>query len=158
MYERFHAADTYARSNVMTAGKLKSYQLLIERALILIHKQIENGFDERIRNRVQDIIAQIQAGLKLGSAESQDMFRALGIVWDAMESPDPEVMKAAIKPLKVLKHTIDMIQHRLENPRAMGTFRAREEFLHSFENANSEFADSGSADSESAEKAPEDTP
>jgi len=147
MYERFHAADTYARSNVMTAGKLKSYQLLIERALVLIHKQIENGFDERIRNRIQDIIAQIQAGLKLGSAESQDVFRALGIVWDAMESPDPEVMRAAIKPLKVLKHTIDMIQHRLENPRAMGTFRAREEFLDSFEKM----------DSESSEKKPEDS-
>jgi hypothetical protein len=125
VYDHWKAADSYARSNVMTAGRLKSYQLLLERALLLIQR-LQHEWDANVHTQLLDIIAQLQAGMNLQMEPARNMFRALGLVWDAVQSRNLEVIQKAREPLLHLKITVDLLQKRLENPRAMGTLAQRE--------------------------------
>lgn len=83
----------YAHSAAITAGVLKVYQLLVEKALVQLRKYQEHG-DLAARDLAQDILAQIQHGINLDEPAGMWLYEAMGIIWDAVEGEVAEVQRA----------------------------------------------------------------
>ena len=103
-------AQTYARSAVVTAGHLKQYQLLLERAIL--HIQRARKGDLKSRNRAQDIVAQIQSSLNLELESACQLFEVMGYTWDALEWNGPIFYDRAEDLLRQLKEVIVILQRR----------------------------------------------
>ena len=77
------ARKTYAYSAAITAGHLKEYQLLLEKAILLIRQARQGNL--AARDHAQDIVAQVQNSLNIEQSPAQRLFEVLGYVWDALE-------------------------------------------------------------------------
>lgn len=106
------AAQIYAHSNVQTAGLLKSYQLLLDKA-ILLAKHPEFHLDP-VRSRMQNILVQIQISLNLDQELAQTIHKGLAHLWDAMESGNPELREGIESTLHKLRETIIQIDRNLD--------------------------------------------
>jgi len=104
------ASRIYAHSTVMTAGHLKSYQLLLEKALVLL-RSARKG-DVRARDRVQDIVAQVQNSLNLEYEPAQHLYEVMGYVWDALEWNGKEYMDRAEDLIRQMRDLIVEIQRK----------------------------------------------
>ena len=83
MWTESYATRSYAHLAATTAGHLKAYQLLLERAILLVRRARVG--DMAARDRAQDIVAQVQSGLNLGALGAPQLFEVLGYTWDALE-------------------------------------------------------------------------
>ena len=85
-------AEHYKEVNAKTAGRLKSHQLLIERAMLLC-AQISGGVVPLAQNRikVQNILSQLQLALNISQPEARELHKVFSILWDAMSSEDENV-------------------------------------------------------------------
>jgi flagellin-specific chaperone FliS len=108
MYSDTMVAQTYAQSSMMTAGHLKSYQLLLEKAILLVRSA--RGGDHAARNRAQDIVAQVQSGLNLEYTSAQQLFIVLGYVWDALEWDENIYYDRAEDLLRQIREVVVYIQ------------------------------------------------
>lgn len=104
-----HAVRVYAHTSAVTAGVVKSYQLLLERALILVRSARGTG-DLTLRDQAQDIIAQIQHGMNLNLPAGIWLFEMLGIVWDALESQNKEHSRRAEDLLRQMRDLVVEVQ------------------------------------------------
>lgn len=108
MYTAKQAAEQYFLRGAQTAGKLKSYQVLLERALVLVQETREGNLQSR--DRCQDILAQIQSGLRIGDQASRDLFKVMGILWDALDNISPQVLEGVEARLRELRNLIIDLQ------------------------------------------------
>lgn len=99
------AAQEYAKVNVRTAGVLKSYLLLIDRALVLLsHPEFHT---DPIRSRIQNILVQIQISLDLEYDLARQIHKGLAHLWDALETGNPALQEGISATLRTLRITID---------------------------------------------------
>jgi len=95
----------YAYTAAWTAGVFKSYQLLLERALVHGRRALESG-DLAARNQAQDIIVQIQRGLNTSLPAGIWLFEMLGIIWDVLEAFRREEVERALDLLAQLRELL----------------------------------------------------
>ncbi|NLB63014.1 MAG: hypothetical protein GX801_02770 [Fibrobacter sp.] len=104
------AVRAYAQTSAATAGVLKSYQLLVEKALTsLLRFRQDNHFSHR--DLAQDIVAQIQHGLNLSFEASAWLYESLGIIWDSLEG-GPEELNRAEDLLRQLRELLVEMQKK----------------------------------------------
>jgi hypothetical protein len=103
------AHDEYVRSSVMTAGPLKSHEMLADAALSLLEKDFRNqSFDNQIQ--IQNLVSQLQSGLNLKMKNAQDLYKVLSVIWDHIEIGDWEKIPSIQQSLGSYKDLLVQIQ------------------------------------------------
>lgn len=113
-WERKQAVRLYAYGAAYTAGKLKSHQMLMEKALLLMHS-VRAG-DLKNRNHVQNIIAYLQSSLDIQYEQAQDLFVVYGHLWDALEAATPESLTLADELLREIRELVMEVHRRQPRP------------------------------------------
>jgi flagellin-specific chaperone FliS len=113
-WENKEAARLYAYGAAYTAGKLKSHQMLLERALLFMHS-IKAGDLEK-RNLAQNIVAYLQSSLDLEYEQAQDLFIVYGYLWDALEAATPETLEVAEELLRDIRDLVMEVHRRQPRP------------------------------------------
>ncbi len=104
------ASRAYAHISAVTAGHLKSHQILLERTFVLM-RRVRKG-DLEARNRIQDIIAQLQSSLELRYDAAQNLFKVFGHTWDALEWNEPIYLDRAEDLLRQMHELVVEIQRK----------------------------------------------
>jgi flagellin-specific chaperone FliS len=113
-WEHKEAVRLYAFGAAYTAGKLKSHQMLLEKALLLMHS-IKVG-DLKKRNQAQNIVAYLQSSLDLNYEEAQSLFIIYGYLWDALETATPETLELAEEFLREIRDLVMEVHRRQPRP------------------------------------------
>jgi len=113
-WEQKEAVRLYAYGAAYTAGKLKSHQMLLEKALLLMHA-IRAG-DLKKRDQVQNIVAYLQSSLDLQYEEAHNLFIVYGHLWDALEASTPETLDIAEEFLREIRELIMEVHRRQPRP------------------------------------------
>ncbi len=108
MWSQSHAVGEYAHTAAMTAGHLKSYQMLLDKAVFLT-KLARHG-NMNARDQAQDIVAQVQSGMNLEYIGAQQLFEVLGYIWDALEWNGPLYYDRAEDLLKQIREVVIKVQ------------------------------------------------
>lgn len=114
MWLQKQVARLYSYGAAFTAGRLKSHQMLLERALFLLHRAREG--DVQSRDRIQDIVAHLQSSLDLHFQPAQDLFVVYGHLWDALELASPEAFDRAEDLLRSLRDLVVEVHRRQPRP------------------------------------------
>jgi len=113
-WKQKEAVRLYAYGAAYTAGKLKSHQMLLEKALLLMHS-IRAG-DLKKRDQVQNIVAYLQSSLDLQYEEAHNLFIVYGHLWDALEAATPETLDIAEEFLRDIRELIMEVHRRQPRP------------------------------------------
>jgi len=113
-WEKKEAVRLYAFGAAYTAGKLKSHQMLLEKALLLMYS-IKTGDLER-RNQAQNIVAYLQSSLDIQYEEAQSLFIIYGYLWDALEAATPESLELAEELLREIRDLVMEVHRRQPRP------------------------------------------
>jgi len=113
-WEKKEAVRLYAFGAAYTAGKLKSHQMLLEKALLLMYA-IKTGDLER-RNQAQNIVAYLQSSLDIQYEEAQSLFIIYGYLWDALEAATPESLELAEELLREIRDLVMEVHRRQPRP------------------------------------------
>jgi len=113
-WEQKEAVRLYAFGAAYTAGKLKSHQMLLEKAMLLMHS-IKIGNLEK-RNQAQNIVAYLQSSLDIQYEEAQSLFIIYGYLWDALEAATPESLELAEELLREIRDLVMEIHRRQPRP------------------------------------------
>jgi flagellin-specific chaperone FliS len=113
-WEKKEAVRLYAYGAAFTAGKLKSHQMLLEKALLLMHA-VRTG-DMQKRNQAQNIVAYLQSSLDLDYEQAQSLFIVYGHLWDALEAATPEALDLADSLLREIRELIMEVHRRQPRP------------------------------------------
>jgi flagellin-specific chaperone FliS len=113
-WEKKEAVRLYAYGAAYTAGKLKSHQMLLEKALLLMHA-IKAG-DLAKRNQAQNIVAYLQSSLDVQYEEAQDLFVVYGHLWDALELATPAALEIAEEVLREIRELVMEVHRRQPRP------------------------------------------
>jgi flagellin-specific chaperone FliS len=113
-WEQKEAVRLYAYGAAYTAGKLKSHQMLLEKALLLMYA-IRAG-DLKKRDQAQNIVAYLQSSLDLQYEEAQSLFIVYGHLWDALEAATPETLDLAEDFLREIRELIMEVHRRQPRP------------------------------------------
>jgi flagellin-specific chaperone FliS len=113
-WEQKEAVRLYAFGAAYTAGKLKSHQMLLEKAILLMHS-IKTGDLEK-RNRAQNIVAYLQSSLDIQYEEAQSLFIIYGYLWDALEAATPESLELAEDLLREIRGLVMEVHRRQPRP------------------------------------------
>jgi flagellin-specific chaperone FliS len=113
-WEKKEAVRLYAYGAAYTAGRLKSHQMLLEKALLLMHT-VRMG-DLKKRDQMQNIIAYLQSSLDLQHEEAQNLFIVYGYLWDALEIATPEALEIAEEFLREIRELIMEVHRRQPRP------------------------------------------
>jgi hypothetical protein len=115
------AVRLYAYGAAFTAGKLKSHQLLIERALLLLHDAKAGNLEAR--DKAQNILAYLQSALSLRYEQARALYVVYGHAWDALEFGSPETIARAEDLLRDMRDLVMEVHRR--QPRPMKKKRPR---------------------------------
>jgi flagellin-specific chaperone FliS len=113
-WEQKEAVRLYAYGAAYTAGKLKSHQMLLEKALLLMHA-VKTG-DMQKRNQAQNIVAYLQSSLDLEFEQAQSLFITYGHLWDALEAATPETLELAENLLREIRELVMEVHRRQPRP------------------------------------------
>jgi hypothetical protein len=113
-WEKKEAVRLYAYGAAYTAGILKSHQMLLEKALLLIHA-VKMG-DLKKRDQMQNIVAYLQSSLDLQYEEAQSLFAVYGYLWDALEIATPKALEIAEEFLRDIRELIMEVHRRQPRP------------------------------------------
>jgi flagellin-specific chaperone FliS len=113
-WEHKEAVRLYAFGAAYTAGKLKSHQMLLEKAILLMHS-IRAGDLER-RNQAQNIVAYLQSSLDIQYEEAQSLFIIYGYLWDALETASPESLELAEELFREIRDLVMEVHRRQPRP------------------------------------------
>jgi len=113
-WEQKEAVRLYAFGAAYTAGKLKSHQMLLEKALLLMHA-IKTGDLEK-RNQAQNIVAYLQSSLDIQFEEAQSLFIIYAYLWDALEAATPESYELAEDLLREIRDLVMEVHRRQPRP------------------------------------------
>jgi flagellin-specific chaperone FliS len=105
------AADTYKRSDIMTASGIKAHQMLLDKALLLM-KSYKSG-DVESQSRIQNILSQIQSSLNLAHEPAQEIFATIAPIWDAVDTGDSDLINKASATVEYLRDTLVIIQKKI---------------------------------------------
>jgi len=108
------AVRLYAFGAAYTAGKLKSHQMLLEKAILLMHS-IKTGDLEK-RNQAQNIVAYLQSSLDIQFEEAQSLFIIYGYLWDALEAATPQSYELAEDLLREIRDLVMEVHRRQPRP------------------------------------------
>jgi len=113
-WEQKEAVRLYAYGAAYTAGKLKSHQMLLEKALLLMYA-IRAG-DLKKRDQAQNIVAYLQSSLDLQYEQAQNLFIVYGHLWDALEAATPETLDLAEEFFREIRELIMEVHRRQPRP------------------------------------------
>ena len=113
-WKQKEAVRLYAFGAAYTAGKLKSHQMLLEKAMLLMHA-IKTGDLEK-RNQAQNIVAYLQSSLDIQFEEAQSLFIIYGYLWDALEAATPETLELAEEFLREIRDLVMEVHRRQPRP------------------------------------------
>jgi len=113
-WEQKEAVRLYAYGAAYTAGKLKSHQMLLEKAILFMHS-IKLG-DLKKRDKAQNIVAYLQSSLDLEYEEAQSLFIIYGYLWDALETATPESYELAEELLREMRDLVMEVHRRQPRP------------------------------------------
>jgi flagellin-specific chaperone FliS len=113
-WEKKEAVRLYAYGAAYTAGKLKSHQMLLEKALLLMHTARAGDMEKR--NQMQNIVAYLQSSLDLQYEEAQSLFIVYGHLWDALETASAENFDLAENLLREIRELIMEVHRRQPRP------------------------------------------
>lgn len=114
MWLQKQVARLYSYGAAFTAGKLKSHQMLLERALLLLRSAREG--DLQSRDRIQDIVAHLQSSLDLRYPAAKDLFVVYGHLWDALEEATPETFDRSDDLIRSLRDLVVEVHRRQPRP------------------------------------------
>jgi len=113
-WRKKEAVRLYAYGAAYTAGRLKSHQMLLEKAMLLMNA-VRTG-DLKKRNQMQNIVAYLQSSLDLQYDEAQNLFIVYGYIWDALEIATPETLEIADEFLREIRELIMEVHRRQPRP------------------------------------------
>jgi hypothetical protein len=99
--------DEYRRCDIMTAGSLKSYEKLLDKAVVLMKSYSEG--DAEAQARIQNILSQVQSSLNVKHEPAQLLFASIAPLWDAVETGDSTLIKKASESVEYLRETICLL-------------------------------------------------
>lgn len=108
MWNQTHAVGVYAHTAAVTAGHLKAYQILLEKAVFLT--RLARRGNMNARDQAQDIVAQVQSGMNLHFEAARQFYEVLGYVWDALEWNGPVYYDRAEDLLRQMREVVLKVQ------------------------------------------------
>ena len=114
MWLQKQVARLYSYGAAFTAGKLKSHQMLLERALFLM-RAARSG-DLKSRDQIQNIVAHLQSSLDLRVPTAQQLFVIYGHLWDGLEAASPESFERCESMLRSLRELVMEVHRRQPRP------------------------------------------
>lgn len=75
--------EHYQKSNVLTAGKVKSQQILLERAIVLSEAILSGDVSKKVP--LQNIFSQLQTSLNISRKISRELHKMYSIWWDVVQ-------------------------------------------------------------------------
>ncbi len=102
------ASDEYRRTDIMTAGSLKSFEKLLDKAVSLMSAYTEG--DVESQNKIQNILSQVQSSLNIAREPAQEIFASIAPLWDAVETGNKEIIEKARPSVEYLRDTIRLLQ------------------------------------------------
>ena len=111
MFSETMVAQNYTHTSIVTAGNLKSYQLLLERAILMV--QVARQGNLQARNRAQNIVVHIQNGMNLELASACQLFEVMGHIWDALERNQRPFYDRAEDLLRQMRDLVISVQRRV---------------------------------------------
>lgn len=114
MAKRAVHAEEYRKRDILTAGKLKSLLLLLNRALLLLK---EAGRDPARRNvnivKTQNILAQLERALDFRQGElAGQLFYLFDYIFAELSNRDDRAVATAINMLTTLKDTFTALSRK----------------------------------------------
>ncbi len=108
-------ANYYTIMQIDTASREKKLTMLHEKCTWFIHKAIsETGFDRRgYLNRAQNILAQLQAALRIEDSVSEGLFYLYDYAYVLLERNDEEGFNKALNVMSVLQDTFKELLSRV---------------------------------------------
>lgn len=111
---KINRAADYAESQIRSAGKLKSIQMLHEGGVRFAREALEdpsNRIDRIVK--VQNIVAQLQMSLRLGRGDLPELMLYLyDYIYNLLEEGDDESLEGVISLLRHLSGTFRMVRQR----------------------------------------------
>ena len=101
-------SEHYQKSNVLTAGKAKSQQILLEKAIVLVEKVLSGDVSKKVP--LQNIFSQLQTSLNISRKISRDLHKMYAIWWDVIEFGNQAEIETLKEGLLHWRETILMIQ------------------------------------------------
>ena len=100
--------ERYGQINIMTAGSLKSFQLLLERCLNLIDSY--DFTDEETKVKILNILSQLQSSLNIRYPEAIKIFESIRILYDSVDLGDEEHLAKVRDTVAYFKETVEILQ------------------------------------------------
>jgi len=104
------AIEEYRRSDIMTAGNLKSFEKLLDKAVLLMHGFQDGDVDTQ--TRIQNILSQVQSSLNISYEPAQEIFVSIAPIWDAVDTGNKEFILKATGAVEYLRDTIRLLQKK----------------------------------------------
>ena len=101
-------SERYQEANVKTAGVLKSWLLLLEKANQLLGLLDEGNGEAKIP--LQNILVQLQTSLNLKEVSARDWHKSISIMWDTVELGDPSLYPKVQTLLGTMYSTMQELQ------------------------------------------------
>ena len=108
-------AHHYTRMQIVTASSQKQLTMLHEKCVWCIVKAgTESGFDRReLLNRAQNILAQLQAALRMEDSVSEGLFYIYDYAYMLLEDDGDEGRQKAIEVLQVITEAFRKLLRRM---------------------------------------------
>jgi flagellin-specific chaperone FliS len=100
--------EHYQKSNVLTAGKVKSQQILLERAIVLSEAILSGDVSKKVP--LQNIFSQLQTSLNISRKISRDLHKMYSIWWDVVQLGKKDDIEKVKSGLLHWHETLLMIQ------------------------------------------------
>ncbi|MGL1933461.1 MAG: hypothetical protein OCD01_00500 [Fibrobacterales bacterium] len=107
---RQEVIEEYRKSDIMTAGSLKSYEKLLDRAVVLMKSFKEGDGESQIQ--IQNILSQVQSSLNLKQEPAQLLFASIAPIWDVVETGDRELIDKASSSVEYLRETVRLLMSK----------------------------------------------
>ena len=107
----------YQKTRILTSGAIQSHIMLCAKALILM-KDLNNFYADEQR-QAQNIIYQLQRALNIKRPDSAEIYKALAVIWDAIDHGNHSDLVRATKILDEYHQTLKAvagIEQATQNP------------------------------------------
>lgn len=101
-------ARVYRKTQIATAGKIKAYLMLLDKGILLL----SGPLDRNVLNEAQNILAQMQSSLDTQYRPAQELYLALGHLWDLLETEDGSTIPEIVGVLLDLRETLKQVDRK----------------------------------------------
>jgi hypothetical protein len=104
------SAEKYRRARILTAGRMRLFGLILDRAVLLL--STEQAGHPAVRVHIQNLLVQLQNSLQLNDPAARDLHHVFAILWDQLEWDDPVGLSRVLTTLAHVRDTVDLVERQ----------------------------------------------